>query len=246
MIRVRPFPKATCSYSRRIPWTRPRLKFWKRRRTTQSSSITRLSMAPRPRLYGELAVMNYVNWFWRNKMGSIQPNIPSGTPGGSLPGARPSTNGMAHRQSPSTISDNVMSPGHSVMSPGGMHQRVPGRVPTPHDGRITPGRVPTPSGRAPTPGDTASPAMGGGDPRRTPQAPSPATSGAPCPSPGAMSMDEKMKSGQKGNQRPPSNGPHMTQVKRQTTDKWLTYWLTWLVDVTPPPHLVLNVECQNT
>ena len=155
----------------------------------------------------------------------MQPNIPSGTPGGSLPGARPSTNGM-HRQSPSTVSDSVMSPvsaHHGVMSPGlpGRVGMPPGRVLTPHgvDGRLTPGRVPTPGngGRAPTPGElTNSPAMGQVPTQgRIPQAPSPATSGhgAPCPSPGAMSMDEKMKIQKPGgNQRPPSNGPHMGQV----------------------------------
>ena len=160
----------------------------------------------------------------RNKLNAIQSNIPSGTPGGSLPGARPSvqSNGM-HRQSPSTVSDSVMSPGHvGVMSPGARGM-PPGRVPTPNhgpqvgqDGRVTPGRVPTPSGRAPTPGDTASPAMGaqqGRIPTPHGQAPSPATSGAPCPSPGAISMDEKMKiPNQKPGQRPPSNGPHMGQV----------------------------------
>ena len=169
-------------------------------------------------------------------MGQMQPNIPSGTPGGSLPGARPSTNGM-HRQSPSTVSDSIMSPvgsqgHHGVMSPGPGRGMPPGRVPTPHgvDGRLTPGRVPTPGGggggRAPTPGEhTNSPAMGGAaqsaqsgripTPHHPGQAPSPATSGhgAPCPSPGAMSMDEKMKIQKPGgNQRPPSNGPHMGQV----------------------------------
>ena len=135
-------------------------------------------------------------------------NIPSGTAAGSLPGARPSSNGMNHRQSPSTVSDNVMSPSHMVMSPGGV-PRLPGRVPTPHDGRLTPGRVPTPSGgRAPTPGDTASPAINPNARIPTPQAPSPATS-APCPSPGAMSIEEMQK---KNAKRPPSAGnPHMGQ-----------------------------------
>merc|ERR1719427_1645608 len=94
-----------------------------------------------------------------------------------------------------------MSPNHvpNVMSP---HNRVPGRVPTPHDGRLTPGSIHSGVGRVPTPGGGVGQPLGGPhSPAQhhqesripTPNAPSPATSQPPCPSPGAnsqLSMDQ--------------------------------------------------------
>ena len=148
-------------------------------------------------------------------MNPTTPPIPSGMAVGNLPGARPSIQqNNNHRQSPANDVigghvGGVMSPNHipNVMSP---HNRVPGRVPTPHDGRMTPGSIHSGVGRVPTPGGGGGGSGGVRDPLGpqspanqnqdsripTPNAPSPATSQPPCPSPGAnsqISMDTERK-----------------------------------------------------
>ena len=158
-------------------------------------------------------------------MNPTTPPIPSGMAPGHLPGARPSLQqNNNHRQSPANDIGGVMSPNHvpNVMSP---HNRVPGRVPTPHDGRMTPGSIHSGVGRVPTPGGGATSGMGPQSPAQnqdsripTPNAPSPATSQPPCPSPGAnsqlsMDADGKLKDTGRGIRRNTSPSGQINQVR---------------------------------
>lgn len=162
------------------------------------------------------------------KMNPTTPPIPSGMAVGNLPGARPSLQqNNNHRQSPANDIGSVMSPSHipNVMSPHNRGGVVPGRVPTPHDGRMTPGSIHSGVGRVPTPGGGASSAnCGPQSPAQnqdiripTPNAPSPATSHPPCPSPGAnshVSMDQegKLKDTGRGIRRNPSPSGQINQM----------------------------------
>lgn len=145
----------------------------------------------------------------RTKM-STTPPIPSGMSGANLPGARPSLQqNNNHRQtSPAVMAQSIdqmglshpnmgaMSPVPHVMSPHNRPGIPPGRVPTPHDGRMTPGSIHSGVGRVPTPGTVPtgpqSPAQS--QDSRIPTPLSPATSQPPCPSPGShsqLSMDQQ-------------------------------------------------------